>query len=332
MLNSAIFNYFCSEMHKVVFFKIRVIFVILLIALQYCGALNAQQLTFDSANQSVSVQLDTTVHKLTWAEYHAYMFRDSFKTDSLKKLLYAPTELTLPQKRVAVSPDPFNPFIHETYLRVARGRFWFFGLSVFIILYFIYYRAVFVKQLELRFKSFIKNYYFEDLIREQKVSSIAGTIHAYMIGLLVFCQGVLLYIITSEYVRLNSLLTYILALVFVAAIIGLHYIFQFAFTSSLEIAELWKRQIQRQINVNLVFSIVMLPVFMITYYNGSKLQDINLSLIVLSILIIWISARLIIQLLGLFQDNYRSFVSILYFCTLEAIPYFILFKYLKSTL
>jgi hypothetical protein len=118
----------------------------------------------------------------------------------------------------------------------------------------------------------------------------------------------------------------------VAAIFGLHYIFQFAFTSSLEIAELWKRQIQRQINVNLIFSFVMLPVFVITYYNGSKLQEINLSLIVLSILILWIAARLVIQLLGLFQDNYRSFVSILYFCTLEAIPYFILFKYIKSTL
>lgn len=332
MLNSAIFNYFCSEMHKVVFFKMRVIFAIIWIALQYSDALNAQQLTFDSANQSVSVELDTTVHRLTWAEYHAYMFRDSFKIDSLKKLMYAPTEFTLPQKRVAVSPDPFNPFNHETYLRVAQGRFWFFGLSLFIILYFLYYRAVFVKQLELRFKSFIKKYYFEDLIREQKVSSIAGSIHAYIIGLLVFCQGVLLYIITSEYVRLNSLLTYILALVFVAAIFGIHYIFQFAFTSSLETAELWKRQIQRQINVNLIFSFVMLPVFVITYYNGSKLQEINLSLIVLSILILWIAARLVIQLLGLFQDNYRSFVSILYFCTLEAIPYFILFKYIKSTL
>ena len=332
MTNSAIFNYFCSEMQQIVFFRTKIIFSILWISLHFFSNANAQQLTFDSADQSVSLQVDSSVHRLTWAEYHAYRFLDSFKTDSLKKLLYAPTELTLPTKRVAVSPDPFNPFIHETYLRVARGRFWFFGLSIFILLYFIYYRAVFVKQLELRFKSFIKNYYFEDLIREQKVSSIAGTIHAYIIGLLVFCQGVLLYIITSEYVRLNSLLTYVLALVFVAAIFGLHYIFQYAFTSSMEIAELWKRQIQRQINVNLVFSIVMLPVFLITYYNGSKLQDINLSLIVLSILIIWIAARLIVQLLGLFQDNYRSFVSILYFCSLEVIPYFLLFKYIKSTL
>jgi len=319
-------------MHQTVFYRMKFIFSILWISLQFFGVLKAQQLTFDSANQSVSIQVDTSVRKLSWPEYHAYKFRDSFKIDSLKKLMYAPTEFTLPQKRVAVSPDPFNPFNHETYLRVAQGRFWFFGLSLFIILYFLYYRAVFVKQLELRFKSFIKKYYFEDLIREQKVSSIAGSIHAYIIGLLVFCQGVLLYIITSEYVQLNSLLTYILALVFVAAIFGVHYIFQFAFTSSLETAELWKRQIQRQINVNLVFSIVMLPVFVITYYNGSKLQEINLSLIVLSILILWIVARLVIQLLGLFQDNYRSFVSILYFCTLEAIPYFLLFKYIKSTL
>jgi hypothetical protein len=107
---------------------------------------------------------------------------------------------------------------------------------------------------------------------------------------------------------------------------------QFAFTSSLEIADLWKRQIQRQINVNLIFGIVMIPVFTLAYYNGSQLQNINLSLIVLTILIIWIIARLIIQLFGLFQDNYRSLVAILYFCTLEVIPYLLLFKYIKSNL
>ena len=292
----------------------------------------AQLQALDTGSSELNVQLDSGTRGLTLAEHHAWMFKDSFKTDSLKKHLYSPTEIKLPIKRVAVSTDPFNPFVHETYLRVARGRFWFFGLSLFIILYFIYYRSVFAKQMELRFKSFIKKYYFEDLIREQKVSSIAGTIHAYFIGLLVFCQGVLLYIITSEYVRLNSLITYILALVFVSVIFGLHYLVQFAFTSSLEIAELWKRQIQRLINVNFAFSLFMLPIFLITYYNGSKLQDIQLSLIVLSILIIWISARLVIQLLGLFQDNYRSFVSILYFCTLEVIPYFLLFKFIKSTL
>ena len=329
---SAIINYFCNVMlfenAKLKITKWATVLLFVLFATQTSGQIQV----LDTGSSDVNVQLDSGTHRLTWAEYHALMFRDSFKTDSLKKQLYAPTEITLPTKRVAVSPDPFNPFIHETYLRVARGRFWFFGLSVFIILYFIYYRSVFAKQMELRFKSFVKKYYFEDLIREQKVSSIAGSIHAYLIGLLVFCQGVLLYIITSEYVRLNSLITYILALVFVSAVFGLHYLVQFAFTSSMEIAELWKRQIQRQINVNFAFSLIMLPVFLITYYNGSKLQDIQLSLIVLSVLIIWISARLVIQLLGLFQDNYRSFVSILYFCTLEAIPYFLLFKFIKSTL
>jgi hypothetical protein len=284
---------------------------------------------------SLSVQLTDTgvsVHKMTWPEYHAYLFIDSCKTDSLVKVLENAVTIKLPEKRVAHSTDPFNPFIHETYLHVARGRFWFFGLSLFIILYLIYYRAVFSKQLELRMKSFLKKYYFEDLINEQKVSSIAGTLHAYSIGLLVFCQGVLLYVITSEYVALNSLITFLVALLFVTILFLVHYFMQFAFTSSLEIADLWKRQIQRQINVNLIFGIVMIPVFTLAYYNGSQLQNINLSLIVLTILIIWIITRLIIQLLGLFQDNYRSLVAILYFCTLEVIPYLLLFKYIKSTL
>lgn len=284
---------------------------------------------------SLSVQSSdsgTAVHKMTWPEYHAYLFIDSCKTDSLVKVLENPITIKLPEKRVGISPDPFNPFIHETYLHVSRGRFWFFGLSLFIILYLIYYRAVFSKQLELRMKSFLKKYYFEDLINEQKVSSIAGTLHAYSIGLLVFCQGVLLYVITSEYVALNSLITFLVALLFVTILFLVHYFMQFAFTSSLEIADLWKRQMQRQINVNLIFGVIMIPIFILIYYNGSQLQNINLSLIVLTILIIWIITRLIIQLFGLFQDNYRSFVAILYFCTLEVIPYLLLFKYIKSTL
>jgi len=181
-------------------------------------------------------------------------------------------------------------------------------------------------------KSFLKKYYFEDLINEQRISSVAGSVHAYSIGLLVFCQGVLLYVITSEYVALNSLTTFFVALLFVTILFLLHYFIQFTFTSSLELAELWKRQMQRQINVNLIFGVVMIPIFILIYYNGSQLQSINLSLIVLTILILWIITRLIIQLLGLFQDNYRSLVAILYFCTLEVIPYLLLFKYIKSTL
>ena len=284
---------------------------------------------------SLDIQISDTgsvVHKMSWPEYHAYLFIDSCKTDSLVKVLENAVTIKLPEKRVAHSPDPFNPFVHETYLHVARGRFWFFGLSIFIMLYFIYFRAVFSKQLELRMKSFLKKYYFEDLINEQRISSIAGSVHAYSIGLLVFCQGVLLYIITSEYVALNSLTTFFVALLFVSILFLVHYFMQFTFTSSLELAELWKRQMQRQINVNIVFGMIMLPVFVLIYYNGSQLQHINLSLIVLTILIIWIFTRLIVQLLGLFQDNYRSFVAILYFCTLEVIPYLLLFKYIKSTL
>lgn len=290
---------------------------------------SAQQL------DSLDIQMSDTgevVHKMSWPEYHAYLFIDSCKTDSLVKVLENAITIKLPEKRVAHSPDPFNPFVHETYLHVARGRFWFFGLSIFIMLYFIYFRAVFSKQLELRMKSFLKKYYFEDLINEQRISSIAGSVHAYSIGLLVFCQGVLLYIITSEYVALNSLTTFFVALLFVSILFLVHYFMQFTFTSSLELAELWKRQMQRQINVNIVFGMIMLPVFVLIYYNGSQLQHINLSLIVLTILIIWIFTRLIVQLLGLFQDNYRSFVAILYFCTLEVIPYLLLFKYIKSTL
>jgi len=290
-----------------------------------------------SAQQTDSLGVHSTdtgvvVHKMTWPEYHAYLFLDSCKTDSLVKILENPFTLKLPEIRVAHSPDPFNPFNHETYLHVARGRFWFFGLSLFIILYVIYYRAVFSKQLELRMKSFLKKYYFEDLINEQRISSIAGSVHAYSLGLLVFCQGVLLYVITSEYVALNSLITFFVALLFVTILFLVHYFIQFTFTSSLELVELWKRQMQRQINVNLIFGVVMIPIFIVIYYNGSQLQNINLSLIVLTILIIWVITRLIIQLLGLFQDNYLSFVAILYFCALEVIPYLLLFKYIKSTL
>lgn len=278
------------------------------------------------------VEHNDSARRLTWSEYYAKLFIDSFKVDSLKQQLYAPLEVKLPNLRIAQSPDPYNPFLHETFLRVARGRFWFFGLSIFIIIYFIYFRAVFSKQMEMRMKSFLRKYYFEDLIKEQKISSLAGSVHAYLISLLVFCQGVLLFIITSEYVKLNSILTYVLALIVVFLMFSIHYLFQMAFAGSLEIREMWNRQFQRQININLIFALIALPVFLFFYYNGSKFQDINLSLLVLTMLIMWISVRLVYLIIGLIQDNFLSFVSILYFCTLELIPYLLLFKYIKKFL
>jgi hypothetical protein len=71
-----------------------------------------------SAQQTDSLGVHSTdtgvvVHKMTWPEYHAYLFLDSCKTDSLVKILENPFTLKLPEIRVAHSPDPFNPSEQE---------------------------------------------------------------------------------------------------------------------------------------------------------------------------------------------------------------------------
>jgi hypothetical protein len=293
--------------------------------------------------QNASAQVDTLMYNTDSAvvryindssywSYSGFRFIDSFKNPDQKDIVYAPFQFQTPSEKIAISPEPFNPFLNETFIRKARGKFWFFGIGIFIAIYILYFRAAFGNQMKLRFQSMYKNFHFEDLLRDQRLNGFVGGIHANAIGLMIFCQGVLLLIITSEYVRLNSFFTYLLAIIVVGLISAVIYVIQFTFTKSMEMQNLWERQYQRQINVNFVMGLALMPVFLFFYYNGSNFENKWVSHTIFLILILWISVRLVIQLNGLIKDKLISFTSILYFCALEIIPYFLIIKFIDRSI
>lgn len=287
-------------------------------------------------NDSALVTVDTVVIQYlddsASRAYAGFRFRDSFYNADQRDIIYSPFRFQIPSEQIAISPDPFNPFMNITFIRKARGKFWFFGIGLFIAIYIMYFRAVFGKQMKLRFQSMFKKFYLDDLMRDQRLNGSAGGVHANAIGLMIFCQGVLLLIITSDYVRLNSFFTYLLAIIVVGLIGGLLYIVQLTFTKSMEMQNLWERQYQRQINVNFVMGLLLMPVFLFFYYNGSSFENKWVSHTIFLTLILWISVRLVIQLNGIIKDNFISFTSILYFCALEIIPHFLIIKIIDRSI
>lgn len=257
-----------------------------------------------------------------------FRFFDSLSKDSGTGRFKSALNWQTPSDKAGRIYEPYSPFIHETYLRISRVKFWFFAVSIFVCLYFIYFRAAFAKQFQLRMNSFIKQFYFEDLMREQAISSTAGSLHAFMLGLLVFCQGILLYLVAADYNRLNSIYTFILALVVTGVFNGILLFIQWIFTQSMDVGGLLIRQFQRQINVNLIFALICMPVFLLSYYNTDYSTNSSWLKIIFSTLIIWISIRLLYQVYGLIKDNTLNFTAILYLCTLEIIPYLLLLKFL----
>ena len=257
-----------------------------------------------------------------------FRFFDSLSKDSGTGRFKSALNWQTPSDKAGRIYEPYSPFIHETYLRISRVKFWFFAVSIFVCLYFIYFRAAFAKQFQLRMNSFIKQFYFEDLMREQAISSTAGSLHAFMLGLLVFCQGILLYLVAADYNRLNSIYTFILALVVTGLFNGILLFIQWIFTQSMDVGGLLIRQFQRQINVNLIFALICMPVFLLSYYNTDYSTNSSWLKIIFSTLIIWISIRLLYQVYGLIKDNTLNFTAILYLCTLEIIPYLLLLKFL----
>lgn len=257
-----------------------------------------------------------------------FRFWDSVSKDSGSGRFKSALNWQTPTDKIDRVYEPFSPFVHETYLRISRVKFWFFAVSIFIILYYLYFRAAFAKQFQLRMRSYIKQYYFEDLMREQAISSAAGSVHAFNLGLLVFCQGILLYLVSADYNRLNSIYTFILALIVTGLFNGLLLFIQYIFTQSMDIGGVLLRQFQRQINVNLLFAMICMPVFLLSYYNADYSNNSLWLKIIYFCLIAWISIRLVYQVFGLLKDNTLNFTTILYLCTLEIIPYLLLIKFL----
>jgi hypothetical protein len=267
-----------------------------------------------------------------WYYFPENRFVDSLRVDSLAKRFAVGLQLQFPTEKAFRVRDKYDPFLHEIYFRKARGKTWFFAVAVIVLLYFIYYRAVFQRQFELRISSLFRPYFFEDLMREQQISSAAGSVHAFVIGLVVFVLGVMLYLINMDFNKLNSFLMFLLVLFAWTGLSLLLYLFQWMFTFSLKIDAFLSRNLQRQINVNLSVGLILLPLFLIAYYNGTEWQEQWVLRNMYYVLIAWISLRLWVQLLGIIRDGMLNLTSILYFCTLEIIPYLLLIKFLQNSL
>lgn len=267
-----------------------------------------------------------------WYYFPENRFVDSLRIDSIAERFSVGLYLQFPTEKTYRKRDKFDPFLHEIYFRKARAQTWFFGVSLLVIFYLIYYRSVYQRQFELRVTGLYKPYFFEDLMREQQISSAAGSVHAFAIGLLVFSLGVMLYLINLDFNKLNTFLIFLLVLIAWSGLSFFLYILQRLFAFSMQIEGLLSRNFQRQISVNLFIALLMLPLFLIAYYNGTDEQDQWVLRNMYYVLIAWISLRLWVQFFGILRDSMLNLTSFLYFCTLEIIPYLLLIKFLQNSL
>ncbi len=258
-----------------------------------------------------------------------WKFADSLAKDTMKRFTGG-FSFQLPTQKIAFDPDPFNPYNHEEFTRITRYKTWYLWVTLIILIYFVYFKSVFPKQFQLRMGSFIRNYHFEDLMNEQKISSAAGSLHANAFGTLVFVQGVILFLLTQNLTKINNIYIFLIALVITSIGTFIIYFLQWVFTSSMDLNELLSRQIQRQINVNLLLGLFFIPLFLLLYYNSDNQSAIWIMGNLQYVLLGWILLRIWAQIRGLFQDRVLNFTSILYFCTLEIFPYALLVKYIYS--
>jgi hypothetical protein len=281
----------------------------------------------------LEIVIDTSPNiRALWYYFPENRFVDSLRDDSLAKRFAVGLELQIPSLKTYRDKDPFDPFVHDTYLRKSRAKTWYFLVALFLLIYIIYYKSAFPRQFELRLKSLFKSYFFEDLMRDQQISSAAGSIHAFSIGLIVFVLGIMLYMINLDFNNLNGFLIFILVFVAWSGLsVGL-FALQWIFTFSLHFNAMLLRGLQRQLNINLALALVMLPLFVVAYYNGRYGQEQWVLDNMFLILIAWISLRLFLQFIGMIQDAVLNLTTILYFCSLEIIPYLLLIKFLQNTL
>lgn len=195
-----------------------------------------------------------------------------------------------------------------------------------LLVVIMYFRAAYPKQFELRIKGIFNSYYFNELVNDRTVTQYSGGAGVvFVLSQAVFSAGAMLYIIFGGYLQLNNFWVFILFyLAVLGGVMGLQAI-QFLFASSVHMESMLRRLIQRQYNVNFVLALIFFPLFLVTYYNGYKFGDAPLADWVSFMLVLWIVIRSILSFVGLFQDRQLNFLAFLYFCTLEILPYTVLF-------
>lgn len=289
-----------------------------------------------ATDPGVQIQASPTntngVNSAMWNYFPENRFVDSLRNDSSVTRFRAPFFLQLPSRVTYNGIDPYDPYTLESFARKPRAKTWFFIVSLLVIIYILYFKVAFPKQFQLRVQSLFRPYFFEDLMREQQIGSFTGSIHAYVIGMMVFLMSINLYVLSLDYTKLNNVWVFVVAFAIASILLFALYAVQLLFTSSVEITHVLARQLQRQINVNLLLAMVFLPVFLVLYYNGSGWVGDELFQQMYYVPIFWLSVRFLIQLLGILRDKQGLLSAFLYFCAFEIIPYLLLIKYFDTTL
>jgi hypothetical protein len=253
-------------------------------------------------------------------------FLDSLKGGKLDSVTAQVTKVTYGSRLKYNYRDPFDPYSNQVFYRHGQGKFWFFGLGMILLVVIMYFRAAYPKQFELRLKGIFNGYYFNELVNDKTITQYSGGSGVvFVFTQAVFAAGAMLYMIFGGYLQLNNFWVFIFFyLVVLGGVMGLQAI-QFLFASSVHMEATLRRLIQRQYNVNFVLSLIFFPLFLVTYYNGYKLNGAPLADWVSFMLVLWIVIRSILSFVGLFQDRQLNFLAFLYFCTLEILPYTVLF-------
>lgn len=259
-------------------------------------------------------------------------FLDSIKQGKLDSVVKSMGKVHFGDKISYVSANPYDPYKNPTYYRRGQGKFWYFGLGLCLLIVFIYYRAAFPKQFELRVRSVMNPYYYNELLADRTITQFGGGSGVvFVISQAVFAAGILLNLIFGGYLQLNNFFVFIFLYLGVLLAVSTQQTIQFLFASSVNIEEMVRRQIQRQYNVNFLLSLIYFPLFLIFYYNGYKYHGIDLSHWISFLLVLWVVIRSIYAFVGLFQDRQLTFLSFLYFCTLEILPYAVIFAILSRS-
>jgi hypothetical protein len=271
--------------------------------------------------QEDSVTMDSTASRISKGRLP---FIDSLLSDTLSQALAAPFKIKTPTAMLGKVKDPFDPFNKEIFLRHGLGKFWFFVVSMLVVGLILYFRSAFPNQLILRIRSLFNGYYFRELISEFGISFTSGSVVAGVISTLVLAQAVVVIVVFSGYVNLNSIVFYLLVVVVVVLWKVFLLFVQRLQAFVLDLSEVSRNQTQRQINIDFGVSMLIFPFVTLAYFNASRLAGVDVALIMVVMITVWFTLRVILEFLGLFRESGFSLSGILYFCGFEILPHTVL--------
>ncbi len=246
-------------------------------------------------------------------------FLDTLNTDSLRALLIAPLKIHIPREKVNAIIDPYDALNNELYAQKSTSKIWFFIAFFIAVLGFSLYIQNFPSQFVLRLQSTLNPQKYKELLSEKKSRVMNGSIYLLLLSSLVQSLVYSLLMLRLRYFELNNASFFILLLlsliVVKSSILGI----QFVQAKVLDLQDAQQNMTQRHINVELVFSLILLPISLFYYYNPQFLFGISEIWFILFCCIPLI-LRYLVQLYGIIQDSAFNVQVLLYFCTLEFLP------------